>query len=179
MKPNLSGAVVSIAGLLLAGGGVYAMSTGWDMVQLERGWSLFISGSVMLSGGVVTLALGRVIAHLARLGAAQLASAAAPAKVEATETPAPRPKAEAVAPKAPVAPAAPDPKRPPLSQILKSLRDPPPPPPDAPTEVDRYEAGGSTYIMMSDGSVEVHGPDGRHRYPSLAALRAEAGLPMP
>jgi hypothetical protein len=176
MKPNLSGAVVTIAGLLLAGGGVYAMSTGWDMVQLERGWSLFISGSVMLSGGVVTLALGRVIAHLAGLGAAQPASAVAPARAETAEAPAPRPKAEAVPPKAAPAPAALDPKPAPLSQILKSLREPPP---EAPKEVDRYEAGGSTYIMMSDGSVEVHGPDGRHRYPSLAALRAEAGLPMP
>lgn len=177
-----------MAGLAMAGAGAYGMLTGWDMVQLERGWSLFIGGSVVLSGGVVTAALGRVIAYLSRLARnqpaqtqqAQPASAVATAKTEAAETPAPRPKAEARPQKAPPQPppappkAAPTQKPTALSDILKSLREPQPQPV---TEVDRYEAGGSTYIMMSDGSVEVHGPEGRHRYPSLAALRAEAGLP--
>ena len=88
MKPNLSGGGVTIAGLLLAGVGVYAMWTGWDVILLERGWSLFISGAVMLSGGVVTMALGRVISHMARL-AAQPALAVASEKQEAPAQPGP------------------------------------------------------------------------------------------
>lgn len=42
-------------------------------------------------------------------------------------------------------------------------------------EVDRYSAGDSTYIMFSDGSVEVRKPTGSQRFPSLAALRAATG----
>ncbi|PPD43055.1 MAG: hypothetical protein CTY15_11175 [Methylocystis sp.] len=41
-------------------------------------------------------------------------------------------------------------------------------------EVDRYTAGDETYVMLSDGSVEVRNAEGSQRYPSLEALRAEA-----
>jgi hypothetical protein len=132
------------AGLFLAGGGLYAMWTGWDMILLERGWSLFIAGSMALSGGVVTIALGRVIAHLAQLAPGQ--PLPEPAK-------APSPVVEKTG-----APAAPATK-------------PAPPENPEPKEVDRYTADGSTYVMYSDGSVEVLGPKGAQRYPSLAALR--------
>ncbi len=68
MQRNFSGWGVTVSGLLLVASGVYAMWTGWDMILLERGWSLFIAGAVAVSGGVVTAALGRVIAQIARLG---------------------------------------------------------------------------------------------------------------
>ncbi|KAF2991770.1 hypothetical protein OGR47_08335 [Methylocystis sp. MJC1] len=177
MKRNFSGWGVTAAGLLLAGGGAYGMSVGWDMIVVERGWSLFIAGSVALSGGVVTMALGRVVAHLARLGAGWEAVAdpaaplpdeeAAPLESVRTETraspdPSPAkpetPRLDAVQAEA----TGPD-----FSSLFKpSLEEP--------LEVDRYTAGDATYVMMSDGSVEVRGPAGAQRYPSLAALRAEA-----
>lgn len=177
MKRNFSGWGVTAAGLLLAGGGAYGMSVGWDMIVVERGWSLFIAGSVALSGGVVTMALGRVVAHLARLGAGREAAAvpvaprpdeeAAPLESVRTETrPSPDPT--------PAKPATPrldsaktEAPRPDFSSLLK-------PPLEEPSEVDRYTAGDATYVMMSDGSVEVRSPAGAQRYPSLAALRAEA-----
>lgn len=170
MKRNLSGWGVTAAGLLLAGGGAYGMWAGWDMIMVERGWSLFIAGSVALSGGVVTVALGRVVAHLARLGAVQeiAEQPAAPlateeaARAETWASPSPT-KAEP--PKAEVGGA--EPPRPDFASFLR-------PSAEEPTEVDRYTAGGATYVMMSDGSVEVRGPEGAQRYPSLAALRAEA-----
>lgn len=175
MKRNLSGWGVTAAGLLLAGGGAYGMWAGWDMIMVERGWSLFIAGSVALSGGVVTIALGRVVAHLARLGGVTDAAAqpaaplpvedAAPEEAVQAETwESPKP-AKTEPPKANVVNA--EPPRPDFSSLLRA-------PVDEPTEVDRYTAGDSTYVMMSDGSVEVRGPEGAHRYPSLAALRAEA-----
>jgi hypothetical protein len=188
MKPNLSGGGVTIAGLLLAGVGVYAMWTGWDVILLERGWSLFISGAVMLSGGVVTMALGRVIAHMARLAAqpalavasekqeapAQAAAEAVPARPKVDVRPARAEVAPPIAPK-PVEAMAPEPKPPgAVSDLFIAMRKA-----EAPTEVDRYEAGDSTYVMMSDGSVEVLGPHGRQRYASLAALKADAGLREP
>ncbi|MEK4034386.1 hypothetical protein WOA01_15985 [Methylocystis sp. IM2] len=45
-----------------------------------------------------------------------------------------------------------------------------------PAEVDRYTAGDATYVMMSDGSVEVHSAGSVQRYPSLAALKADTSL---
>ncbi len=190
MNRNLSGWGVTAAGFLLAFGGVYAMWTGWDKILLERGWSLFIAGSVALSGGVVTMALGRVVAYLAWLGAAGQARRLAPVASNAAETvvsdgaaqpqgraqdfPPPEkgvPKSEATQANAPRAVGAAGPDLPPFVQ--------PPAQPAAsqgqePTEVDRYSAGDATYIMMSDGSVEVHSAAGTQRYPSLAALKAEA-----
>lgn len=204
MQRNLSGWGVTASGLLLVCGGVYAMSTGWDMILVERGWSLFISGAVALSGGVITIALGRVIAHLSRLAAPATPRPAAPATVPMPEAsrPAPPPTAPAPQPVEPEPAPAASAARPDFAAILngsvnaapaaaKTASAPARITPTSgkttsvqakaasatampPTEVDRYTAGDATYIMMSDGSVEVHGPDGMQRYPSLAALRGDA-----
>jgi len=37
--------------------------------------------------------------------------------------------------------------------------------------VRTYASGGNTYLMYSDGSIEAEMDDGRHRFPSMAALR--------
>ncbi|WP_424362554.1 hypothetical protein [Methylocystis parvus] len=178
MKRSFSSLGVTALGLTLVAGGVYAMWTGWDMILLERGWSLFIAGSVALSGGVVTIALGRVIAHLARLGSGLATApitvphdgaspAQAPARTESQPLPA---KPESAAPTPEAAPSG-DPafEKPDFSSIFGGA-----PLSEQPTEVDRYSAGDATYVMMSDGSVEVRSPSGTQRYPSLAALRADA-----
>jgi outer membrane biosynthesis protein TonB len=43
-----------------------------------------------------------------------------------------------------------------------------------PREVDRYESGEITYVMFSDGAVEVRTSNGSQRFASLAELRAQA-----
>ena len=43
-----------------------------------------------------------------------------------------------------------------------------------PREVDRYESGDITYVMFSDGAVEVRTSNGAQRFASLAELRAQA-----
>ncbi|WP_442753537.1 hypothetical protein ACNHKD_11040 [Methylocystis sp. JAN1] len=180
MKRSFSSLGVSALGLALAAGGLYAMWTGWDMILLERGWSLFIAGSVALSGGVVTIALGRVIAHLARLGAGVMAAAALVPRGEAEPSPsppahaqtgesAPQAKPENASAKVELAK---DPDKafegPDFSSIIGA------PAKEESIEVDRYTAGDATYVMMSDGSVEVRSSSGTQRYTSLAALRADA-----
>ena len=65
MRRNFSGYGVIFFGLLLALCGIYGLWAGWDLIQLERGWSQFIAGSVALSGGVITIALGRILSVLA------------------------------------------------------------------------------------------------------------------
>ncbi len=141
---------VIFLGLALALSGAYGMWAGWDYIQLERGWSLFIGGATAVSGGVVTIALGRAIGVLGRLAdkgqTTQTIVAEQSAPTEATERPQAMP------------------------------RQPRPAPPQPPVEVDRYVANGSVYVMFSDGSVEVRADGGARRYSSLAALRADTGM---
>ncbi|WP_457796467.1 hypothetical protein [Methylocystis sp. S23] len=169
MKRSFTSLGLTALGLSLAAAGVYAMWTGWDMILLERGWSLFIAGSVFLSGGAVTTALGRVVAHLARIAPGTTIAAEAGAKsLPAAAPAAPRPEIPLAKPDNSPKPdqAA---ERLDFTAILGGE-----PLAEVPTEVDQYTAGDATYVMMSDGSVEVRSSAGTQRYPSLAALRAEA-----
>jgi len=147
--------VVGLGGAL-ALWGVAAMFEGWDKIQIERGWSLFISGAVAVSGGVVTLAIG---AALSRLDHALLALA-------------PRVAAPAPIPNPPPAPAPPPTMAPPPGfeafAPKRFVAEPP-------VEVDRYESGGALYVMFSDGSVEIRGEGRVRRFASISELRAEVG----
>lgn len=153
-------------GAALTLSGIGAMWDGWDKIQIERGWSLFIAGSVAVAGGVVTLALGAV---LSRLDHAILAARAAPAPVRQPEpTPAPQPDPapprSAPAQEAPTAPSQP----PPFSAVLAAVSK-------KAVEVDRYVNGDTTYVMFSDGAVEVRNSRGLRRFSSLSELKAEVG----
>ncbi|MBI5313872.1 MAG: hypothetical protein HZB28_12330 [Methylocystis sp.] len=139
---------VIFLGLALALSGAYGMWAGWDYIQLERGWSLFIGGATAVSGGVVTIALGRAIGILGRIADKVPATQASAADL-VEDAPAPQQKQQPVAAT---------------------------PPPKPPVEVDRYSASGSVYVMFSDGSVEVQTDGAARRYPSLAALRADTGV---
>jgi hypothetical protein len=161
----ISRAAVTSGGLVLAAWGLAAMWQGWDQIQIERGWSLFIGGAAALAGGAVTASLGQVLARLDRL-------------ILTAETPRQAP----VSPPAKqwVAPPPPAPKNPESqpAQQRPAAPKPEPPPPAAEDneseEVDRYVSGDTTYVMFADGAVEVSTPDGAQRYASLAELRAQA-----
>lgn len=138
MDANRSAWGVRIAGAVLALGGAYGMWSGWDQIQLERGWSQFIAGATALSAGVVTMALGAVVAALGRLAAPRDAASPVSSPRSARQREAPRE-------------------------------------PAPPVEVDRYVSGEATYVMYSDGSVDMQTYEGSRRYQSLAALRADVG----
>lgn len=72
-------------GAVLTLWGLSSMWTGWDQVQIERGWSLFLGGSSAVAGGVVTMALGVAIGRLDQLIRA-LESSRAPGKAEEAGT---------------------------------------------------------------------------------------------
>ena len=74
----------------------------------------------------------------------------------------------AVAPAAPPAPSATEPER----EAEAPAADEPSV--AEPREVDRYESGDITYVMFSDGAVEVRTLNGAQRFASLAELRAQA-----
>jgi hypothetical protein len=56
-------------GALLSLCGAIALYTGYGIIQVERGWASVIAGSVALSCGIVTIALGLILHRLARLPA--------------------------------------------------------------------------------------------------------------
>ncbi len=43
---------------------------------------------------------------------------------------------------------------------------------EAPTVVGRYESGGATYVLFSDGTIEVETETGTHRFASMEELKA-------
>ncbi|MBG0811813.1 hypothetical protein IY145_20910 [Methylosinus sp. H3A] len=155
-------------GAALAAWGVAAMFEGWDKIQIERGWSLFISGAVALSGGVVTLAIAAVLSrldHALQALSPRIAPAAAeaPAHPASAPSPAPPPMAPPTAMAPPPGFEAYAPKR-----YVEET-----PVAEAPVEVDRYENGGALYVMFSDGSVEIRDEGRVRRFASLSELRAQ------
>lgn len=149
---------VSALGAILALWGLGAMWEGWDKIQIERGWSLFIAGSVAVAGGVVTLALGAILSRLDHaIFAREPRSQAAPA-VE------PEPAKKKDAPESPSI-------RRPETAFAAALNTTA----KEPIEVDHYVSGDTTYVMFSDGSVEVRGSSGAQRFSSLSELKARVG----
>ena len=191
---------VTALGVALVVCGVAAMAGGWDIIQVERGWSLFIGGATALAGGAVVIALGQVLVRLDEiLVAAQLRRAAekSPAPSAPAAKPQPKEAEQRSRQSPPQAPPAPTPtptptlaQTPPAQQAPLSSAPPAPPAKEPeqeaeapaavepsgaePREVDRYESGEITYVMFSDGAVEVRTSNGAQRFASLAELRAQA-----
>jgi len=194
---------VTALGVALVVCGVAAMAGGWDIIQVERGWSLFIGGATALAGGAVVIALGQVVFRLDEiLVAAQLRGAGekSPAPSAPAAKPQPKEAEQRSRQSPPQAPPAPTPtptpnlaQTPPAQQAPLAVAPSAPPPPPArepeqeaeapaaevasaaePREVDRYESGDITYVMFSDGAVEVRTSNGAQRFASLAELRAQA-----
>lgn len=155
--------------------GLTAMAFGMSIVQVERGWTMVISGTVGASGGALLLGLalaaqrlGR-IAHemvwirdrLATIGEMTAETVAWQDQPEVEEVV----EAEPLPPEPPSAPPAPDPVAPPAPPQ-------PPPPPAEPVIVGQYSSGGNEYKMYSDGSIDAMTPAGLRRFASLEELRA-------
>jgi hypothetical protein len=213
MRRNFARWALSLFGLGLALGGAAAMLRGWDIVQVERGWSLFIAGAMALSGGAVVVALAEVVARLDRLLAAsadeakatralapqqgqtatpapqpqeratpaQRAAPAPPSEERAASEPHPEPWPEprlAAVAAAPLAPPAPlrvrrqeaPPQEPLAPSIAKAF--PRPSQAEEPHEVDCYQSGGLTYVIYSNGEVELRSEQGSRRFSSIEELRA-------
>ena len=100
----MSALVLVVGALMLAAGG-YEMVAGNGDILSERGWSAFIAGSVLVAGGVMTLALGLTVRAVDRLRGAiashqpVLGAVIAPAK---RHEPAPAPAAPLQAVAAPM-----------------------------------------------------------------------------
>lgn len=217
MLRSVSRWAVTALGVVMAGCGMVAMIAGWDMIQVERGWSLFIGGAAVLAGGAVVVALGQVVVRLDDLlgvtrtergegWAARSTNPVAKPQTKEAQSKEPRPK-EAQPKDSERRPVAPQPSRQRIPWPAPPASGPSPTPAgSAPTgaptqppastgqeparaarppaieklaeegsrEVDRYKSGNVTYVMYSDGAVEVRSAGVARRFSSLAELRAQA-----
>jgi hypothetical protein len=62
--------VLLVIGAVMAAVGVYAVVTGYGVIQVEEGWTSVISGTVLFTGGMVMAALGLVLRTLSDLSSA-------------------------------------------------------------------------------------------------------------
>lgn len=163
--------LVAGLGVLLVISGVAALWNGWGIIQVERGWSLFIGGAAAVSGGAVVLALVVVIDRLdAIVDATRRAAVNAMSssfRLEGQGEVADPPRLEPDQPPSPAFASGDEP----VSRDGSAAEQAEVPPPQ---EVDRYKSGDTTYIMFSDGSVEVRSGGTSRRFESLARLREEA-----
>jgi hypothetical protein len=146
---------VTLAGLILLCCGLAAMWTGWDQILIERGWSLFIGGATLVAGGAIVCAIGVL---LARLDALNLRRDPLPAPI--------RDKASDKIGDTRVTEAIPVETRPTTAPKTNDESE-------TPSVIDRYQSGEITYVMYSDGSVEVSTERGVQRYASVSDLRAD------
>lgn len=80
-------AIILLAiGAILSAVGLYALVSGYPIIEIERGWASVIAGSVLLSGGLVIVALGLVLRALTRMRTAPPMTAPAAATPAAAMT---------------------------------------------------------------------------------------------
>jgi hypothetical protein len=184
-----------VIALAMIGGGAASVAYGYGIILNERGWTMVISGTVALSGGLVLLGiavvagrirriereLGAFRDHVTRLGAAMPPPRSfEPEPAPVAEIPGPSPSAsrleaidasvgkeeQAVLKAADIIPEpGPEP-----SQVSAPGGSKPSEPP-APTVVGTYNSGGNAYVMFSDGSIEADTPSGHYRFKSLDELK--------
>lgn len=186
------GWLICALGVALAIGGSVSLANGLPYLRIDWGATEVLAGTTALSGGLVVLALGAVLLSVDRLSrrAAGAGRAAVPAAGDSTPdavlAPAPRIGSGRVGTEVPLsAPRdldVPDP-------VVRSGIDAAPPPDDrvahervephgtletedAPTVVGRYEANGASYVLFSDGTIEVETETGTHRFASMGDLKA-------
>lgn len=159
--------VLSLLGLAMIAMGGAAMVFGAQIIQVEKGWTMVIAGSVGATGGALLLGVALAIHRLGRVASQLVAFAASLDQVAALATA----NVGMAAPPDDLAPSAASfaaPQEPAMAEAPPGPYDAPP----APSVVGRYTSGGNAYVMFADGSVQADTPSGQHRFRSLDELRA-------
>jgi hypothetical protein len=152
-----------VLGFLLVAAGAAGLVASFDLLPTEIGLLYAVCGTLALSAGVVTMAIGALIRRLDVFTAAvrssrnsdsrrsSPAAAAAPEKAVAPRESEPRGGEETREPAAAAEPAA-----------IEA----------APTLVGRYSAGGANYKIFSDGSIEAETENGAFKFASMSDFKA-------
>lgn len=164
-------------GLVLCLAGAGALAASIDLLPTELGLLYAVCGAVAITGGFITLAIGGLIQRVDALALALAPSPIYPAPqdtngiVPTMETPQFQPEADP----APPVVAEEEPinenrsgRLPSLAGIEHALQEPE----SAPSLVGRYSAGGATYKIFSDGSIEAETDRGAFRFASMSEFKA-------
>lgn len=164
--------------------GVASAMFGAPIVQLERGHTMIIAGSVVASSGIllfgltfVCYRLKKIQREVRRLGDRLIrhgdalrspadggtAPSASEPRLAGVERPIPMPIRPPETADAEILP--------PVDAPVPEPAAPPPEPP-APHVVGKYASGGNSYVMYSDGSIHADTPSGHHKFTSLEDLKA-------
>ena len=164
-------------GLVLCLAGAGALAASIDLLPTELGLLYAACGAVAISGGFITLAIAALIVRIDALARAPLSSPTFPtprddyALMPTAEAPQIQPDAEP----APSLVAEEEPinenrsgRLPSLAGIEHALQEPE----TAPSLVGRYSAGGATYKIFSDGSIEAETDRGAFKFASMSEFKA-------
>ena len=164
-------------GLVLCLAGAGALAASIDLLPTELGLLYAACGAVAITGGFITLAIGGLIQRVDALARAPAASLNYPAPQDIDDV-APSigaPEFQADADRAPAVVAADEPinenrsgRLPSLAGIEHALHEPETPP----SLVGRYSAGGATYKIFSDGSIEAETDRGAFKFASMSEFKA-------
>jgi hypothetical protein len=174
-----------ILGLLFVAAGAGGLIASVDLLPTEMGLLYAVCGTLALSAGGVTLAIGALIWRLGAVAAAIRSSRnrepwqGAPATGEAaaarqSEPPGDEEASEPAAiERGPAAPEDPVNENrsghlPTIAAIEHALGEPE----AAPKLVGRYQAGGAQYMIFSDGSIEAETANGAFKFASMSDFRA-------
>ena len=159
-------------GLILTLAGAGALAASVDLLPTELGLLYAACGAVAISGGFITLSIGALIRRVDAL------MRAAPPEPVCVESPPVIGEASAADPE--IEPAltsvvAEEPinenragRLPSLAGIEHALQEPE----AAPSLVGRYSAGGATYKIYADGSIEAETEQGAFRFASMSDFKA-------
>lgn len=148
--------LLSLFGLGLVATGVAAMVFGAPIVQVERGWTMVISGTVCASAGAVLLGVSLATQRLGRIAREIVQVRDCLGRMEELSAIRTEVQSRSGAP-----------------AVSVDRPSPPPSPPGAPiTIVGQYASGGNSYVMYSDGSIRAELPGGPRRFSSIEDLRA-------
>jgi len=183
-----------ILGFVFVAAGAGGLIASFDLLPTEIGLLYALCGTLALSAGGVTLAIGALIRRLDVIATAMRSSqnrdswqglpaatedAVAPPQFEAPrgqEALEPAPVDEPVAiEEEPDALAEDDSVNenrsghlPTIAEIEHALGEPEP----SPTLVGRYSAGGANYMIFSDGSIEAETENGAFKFASMSEFKA-------
>jgi hypothetical protein len=134
-------AVLYVLALVMVAGGAWAIFAGWELLLLERGWSMVIAGATLATGGLVLAGATAAAQALARRLDALAEAVRAAARAQAPAFPKRPTAAEGTA--APVAP----PPQPPAREIEPKV------PPKAPPREPVAPAGPAPVAALGLGGV--------------------------
>lgn len=183
-----------ILGFLFVAAGAGGLVASFDLLPTEIGLLYAVCGTLALSAGGVTLAIGALIHRLDVIATAMRSSQnrdswqGLPA---ATEEPVAPPRFEAPRGQEPAEPVPADEPAaieeeldalaeddsvnenrsghlPTIAAIEHALGEPEP----SPTLVGRYTAGGANYMIFSDGSIEAETENGAFKFASMGEFKA-------